>query len=264
MSVFSGIANACSVVIIYNIANPDEVLTQVKDGGYPNKAVQHRLCPIGGNLVGAANCRTPAQLAILELMQEMSFKPVSQSELNEMKVLGIGVVTSATDVVLKQAPTDEDEAALELAKSAIIANLQPFGLRVNHFPTETIRLYDPSSNKTGFSVAACCFTSGVDPYIWSELKRLQKTYGRVINEGYSAILSLQQILDRRWEAAFAHDSFYRDFFTFHGCKGAPQFPKQQYTGCEAVGPVPATFAELLRTCSLQKLPTNWNNTYGRK
>jgi hypothetical protein len=261
MSKHYRVANVAAVFLGYNLDAPDKIFTQIKDGGYPNKAVQHRMCPTGGNWVGAANCKSPLQLVVLETDQEMTFNP--ETDLSEIKKLGLGSITSAASNALLQVPTKDDISTLELIKSAFIANMRPHDLRVNFFPTETIRHYDPSSTKTGFNVAVCTFTSGIDKYLWAELERLNRTYGRVLNEGYSAAISLRQILERGMEAAFAHGHFYKDFFISHGCAGAGDFVLQPYTRSEYVSPVPGSFQELLKAFEVAKMPDSWATTYGK-
>lgn len=245
-----------AVGIIFRRANPAQQFLEVKDDGHPICHARRKLCFIGGNWIGehAKADKCPYDTFCRELDEELSFDRPMRNSL-EYALLGVSAQETfepTPEPAIRAASCDQE--ALLYLKRVIAALAFPFGDYINTVPKAALDAADPQNKREGFNGLASYWQVSLNEEDWQLLESLQKKFNNLSNESITLITSLEEILARRMEAAFAHDRVLQKFFLSHKLTAAWNMPMVPGLNSEAIGPPLRDYKEYLAKYDVARHP----------
>lgn len=249
--------NFPTVCIVYRQSDPRQIFIEVKDDSLPMKVYREALCPLGGNWIGeeARSDKGPRETLVREINEELTLER-NQRDLDESATLGL-----SENAVLEQTPISGEEVReidiekLNLIKSAIIDNLEPFG---DYILDISKRVLDEDADNAhlGFKALTSYFTAGLDEEVWSAIEELQKRFGNLSTESTTVVTSLGDILEKNLRFAYSHDQVFKKFFVDAGYAEATAMSVFDNPVITFVGQTRETYDEYLVDFVIKKTPYN--------
>lgn len=244
------------MVIPFRRKNPHQVFCEIKDNTHPLALLRGGLCLIGGNWIGASviNDQGPLGTVRREIREELTLQPKAVST---EEPVDLGLADHAERYAtfrMTHTATDHDQTALTGIVETITASLTPFGSRLNTVTAEAIRASDPNCMRESFTTLSCYWVAPLDEPTWEGLHRFQAAYHNLSNESIALITSLDEILERDFSGAFAHEHAPRDFSLAMGLSRAKDTHIVPHQTSEEAGPPLSSYAEYLERCNIAKKP----------
>lgn len=248
------INNIASVGIIYRASNPEEVLLEIKDEGYPVPQFRNTLCPIGGNWIGEAAKKDKNTRETFEREVEEEFSLHDQKANTEELVL-LGLVEKAHEYTPKRHTAAEsgDEKILEDIKQLIKTSATPFGDFLNSAEQSVYAV----EGEQAFAALVSYWLVALPDESWKKLRQLQAVYGNLSNESITLMTSLPVIIDKDIRFAFGHDNVLKKFFLDHGVAGAETMPVVHGFTSIAVGMPLASYEEYFAQYEVMRKPIEY-------
>lgn len=216
--------NFCSIGIIFPIANPRFIFTDIK-WQYPVKAWDNMICPQGGNWFGpdAKSDGGPLDTLRRELSEELSFeKSTSGDELS--KILDIPAGPAVSIPAGNRPPTEEEKTHLREIVDALTKNIVPFGDFYSFMPRSILDAADPANQRGDAAAIVSAWCIPLSSEAWNKLAELQKTFGNLSNESRSVITSIDRMIASHTYIAFGHDRILQAFWQAMGIAESKNVP----------------------------------------
>ncbi|MBI2098082.1 MAG: hypothetical protein HYT49_00255 [Candidatus Wildermuthbacteria bacterium] len=248
--------NIASVGIIYRRFHPDQILIDIKDGGYPLKAFRWMLCPIGGNWIGptARNDQNTRDTLIREMSEELSLDS-RETSTEDAALLGLEP-EQATYVVPKKgvASTDEDREKLGRLKGAFANTAEPFGDFLVNVPKSVLDRGVPDNTRPGYTSILSYWRVPVDEEDWATLVDMHAKYGNLSVESIAVIISLEEIVTTRRHTCCGHDRILQQWFASMGCVETMHLPLLPDIFCAYLHQPLASYEEYLERYEVVRHP----------
>ncbi|GEM_PF-1736290 len=250
------VANVASLGIIYRASNPREIFIEIKDGGYPMKAFQWCLCPIGGNWLGdrARADKNPYDTFVREFGEEFSLEKPRASTF-ELQLLDTPHEAETYVTPVNSVPIEEqDRLMLHHIRSAVTTHTWPFADYLVSVPRAVLDKVDPENRRDSYASLFSYWEVGLDDERWNRLVVLQQKFGNLSNESITIVTSLDEILRMRPQTAFGHHAALQDFFLQAGYAEAVHYPLFEGIECMHMGQPLSTYEEYLERYDILKKP----------
>lgn len=244
--------------IIHRASNPAEVFIETKTPGYPRLVFVGKGLLPGGNWVGkaAANDRSPKRTYVREIFEELSFDNsiVDPNEMTEL--FGAGNLGHPPEKRNIEASHAEIETLTTLKHNiAALAELNPFGLYLQHVPKWVFDSGDPENKAGDYFGAVSVFEIPLPDELWSDLIELQNRHGNLSNESQTFATSAQEIVEKGIQIGWGQDRILQKHFLLHGINQAVAMSLMAgISSIELVGCPLSTYDEYLQIFDIQKIP----------
>lgn len=248
------IRHIAATAIIHKASDPSQLFIEMKDGGYPWKAIRNTGCTQGGNWVGEhARADTgPLQTLQRELREELSFnRPVRDSE--ELQALFDTGEAGGSPPPVENVTTADARSLLRFTE-AMLDRVLPYGTFLTTVNRALLDAADAENGQDTFTMLVAYFSVGLADQEWQELVGLQEKFGNLSNESLSRLTSLHEIVEKEIPIAFGHDRVLQSFLLARGFGKARDMVLMPHVECVFAGPPADSYDEYLHRFDVQRTP----------
>jgi len=246
--------NFCAIGIIFPRDEPSTIFTDVK-WQYPVKAFDNMVYPQGGNWFGedAAKDRGPRETLIRELGEELSFDhPADPKELT--LILGVANPVTQNRMATARDVTDADRLILKSIVEEIQTGAVPFADFLSYTPKSVLDAADPENQRGDITAIVSAWLIPVSRATWAQISNMQLRFGNLSNESRSAVLSLNDMIERNIHAAFGYDRILQAFWLAMGLNEAKKLPLVDRITHDCIGTPRASWVDYLIDFNPTKRP----------